>query len=107
MKRNIFFILKVLSIEIIYFFMMFFIFGIYLFLYFGSGAGSISSNAQFANNFGTWFIIISPIVFNLYMIFLSLKTKDIEKKNRYIIIQIIFIIFIIYQYNTGNYINFF
>jgi hypothetical protein len=41
------------------------------------------------------------------MIFLSFKSKDIEKKNRYILIQIIFIIFIIYQYNTGNYINFF
>jgi hypothetical protein len=64
--------------------MMFFIFGIYLFLYFGSGAGSISSNAQFANNIGTWFIIITPIVFNLYMIFLSLKTKDIEKKKKQI-----------------------
>ena len=93
--------------ELAYFYLLFFMLGIHLFLYYGSGEGGNSREALIGNNIGTWLLFIPPIIFNFYKIFWFSKSKEVEKLTTYVSIQVAFVLFIIYQYICGTYIYFY
>ncbi len=87
--------------EIVYFYALFFALGIHFFLYYGSGMGSSSPEALRAGDIGTLFLVGSPLLFNFYKLYTFGKNKAEQQFYSYAIIQILFVLFLVYQYIFG------
>ncbi|WP_157802119.1 hypothetical protein [Flavobacterium sp. 1] len=100
MKIDLILMLKILVLEIIYFFGMFFILLFFFFGYFGSGAGASSAMAIKCGIVADYFLIFPPLLFNLYKI-IKLYNNQFAKAMTYLIAEIIMISFFAYQYLYG------
>lgn len=97
MKVNLKLLVIILGLEILYFYVMFFILLFSFFMYFGSGAGSVSQTAITSGKIANLIIISPPILFNLYKVY-KLKTEiKTDDKNSYFIATILYFLFIIFQ----------
>lgn len=101
MKRTLVVVLKVVALEIVYFYAVYFILLFSLFLYYGSGAGSSSPAALLAGDIGTLFLVGSPLLFNFYKLYIFGKNKAEEQFYAYVIIQVLCVLFLLYQYIFG------
>ena len=97
MKINLFLLLKVVTFELIYFFVTFLITVLILFEYFGSGAGSSRTAAIASGILDNYIIIFPPLLFNFYKIF-KLYKNQFEKAMTYLIAEIVMIIFFVYMH---------
>jgi hypothetical protein len=100
-RQTLLVVLKVLTLEIVYFYALYFILSTGFFLYYGSGAGSSSPDALLAGDIATLFLVSSPLLFNFYKVY-TFGTKKVEEQfYGYAIIQILFVLFLVYQYIFG------
>ncbi len=101
MKINLKLLGIILSLEILYFYAVFFIVLISFFLFFGSGAGSESQTAITSGKIANLAIILPPVLFNIYKI----KTSHSEQKNTivnsYVIATFLFCIFVLFMFKNG------
>lgn len=102
MKINYLLLLKIVIVEIIYIYAVFFIALFSLFLYFGSGVGASSPQALLWGKIATYTIILPPILFNLYKIIKYRKSNQFEKCNSYIVAEILIALFLSYQIHAGH-----
>jgi len=91
----------ILTVEILYFYVMRFALILHFFLYYGSGAGSESQIAITSEKVATFIFILPPIIFNLYKIYKLKKEQKIKDLNSYLVSLIIYCLFITYQINKG------
>jgi hypothetical protein len=101
MKTNYILLLKVIILEIIYFYTMFFVSLFSLFLYFGSGASASSSKAILTGNIITIAFTSIPILYNFRKVILLKKANKVYDFNSYLLAQILLFIFILYHFNIG------
>ena len=101
MKTNYILFLKVIILEIIYFYSMFFVCLFSLFLYFGSGASASSSKAILTGNIITIAFITIPILYNFRKMILLKKANKGYDFNSYLLAQILLFIFILYHFKIG------
>jgi hypothetical protein len=101
MKTNYILLLKVIILEIIYFYTMFFVCLFSLFLYFGSGASASSSKAILTGNIIMITFIIFPILYNFRKMILLKKANKEYDFNSYFLAQILLFIFILYHIKIG------
>jgi hypothetical protein len=92
MKINYFLLLKVVILELLYSFLMFFSLFIYLFSYFGSGVSEKGLPALLEGKITTYTIIILPLLFNLYKLIKSYK-RSFSDSLTYLVAEIIMILF--------------
>jgi hypothetical protein len=97
MKVNLKLLVVILSLEILYFFVMFFIMLFSLFMYFGSGAGSVSQTAITSGKIANLIIISPPILFNLIKIKKFYSSQNKIMFNSYILATFLYCIFIFFM----------
>jgi len=97
MKVNLKLLVIILGLEILYFFVMFFIVLFSLFMYFGSGAGSVSQTAITSGKIANFVIILPPILFNLIKIKTFYLSENKIMLNSYIIATFLYSLFIFFM----------
>jgi hypothetical protein len=98
LKINYSLLLKIITLEIIYSVVLFFVSFFFLWGYFGEGAGSESSTAILCEKIATYIILFPPIVFNLFKM---IKSNNKQNFLTYSSAEFIIILFFICAYYKG------
>ena len=97
-KLNFKLLIKLLIVEIIYFYGTLFILILIFFMNFGSGAGASSRKAILFGEIGIYFVVFPPILYNIFKMYYYKKTEKFKEFNSNLITGIFMIIIVIYNY---------
>lgn len=101
MKLNLTLLIKLIILEILYFYTAFFGLGLFLFLNFGSGAGASSEKAILFGKIAIYFVVFPPILYTIFKMYSYKKKGKISESNSNLIAGILIAIFITYNYYSG------
>ena len=101
MKVNLKLLFIIISIEILYLFVMFFILLISFFMYFGSGAGAESQIAITSGKIANLILILPPILYNVYKIKISHSEQKNIVVNSYVMATFLYCAFVFFMFKTG------
>lgn len=101
MKVNLKLLVIILGLEILYFFVMFFIVLFSLFMYFGSGAGAESQIAITSGKIANLVLVLLPILFNLYKIKISHSEQKSIVANTYVTATFLYCAFVFFIFKSG------
>ncbi|WP_284651934.1 hypothetical protein [Flavobacterium terrisoli] len=97
MKIDFELLVKVIFLEIFYSVVLFFASFLFLWGYFGEGAGSMSPTALLWGRISIYIVLFPPIIFNLYKNFKEFNTNFIT----YLLAEISILLFFSYSYFKG------
>jgi hypothetical protein len=101
MKVNLKLLVIILGLEILYFFVMFFVVLFSLFMYFGSGAGAESQIAITSGKIANLVLVLLPILFNLYKIKISHSEQKSIVANTYVTATFLYCAFVFFIFKSG------
>lgn len=97
-KLNLKLLIKLILIEIGYFYAMLFILIFAFFFYFGSGAGASSKKAILCGEIATYFLVFSPITYNIIKVITYRRLGKIAESNSNLIAGIFISFFMLFHY---------